>query len=441
MVGISSTNGVEASQAGSFTITRSGDLSSPLVVTFTLSGSATEGADFHPVPHTVTIPAGQSSITISILNFDNGIDDGDDSLSLTLAASPSYTLFSLPTQTLTIHEPIPGVPPTIFPPTNEVPPTVPPEVPPTVPPEVPPIPPVPPVPPPPPPPGSIGDTVWNDANGDGLQNYAETGRPDVVVSLFNASGTTMITTTMTDNNGHYSFANLNTQNQYEVKFTNPNIASNVFTTPSTFGPIALEPGQNNTGIDAGLASTGQSVYGRVWEDDNKNGIQEPGEPGINRVGVFLYGENHVMYTGVLTNADGSYFFANVPDGKYVVEFAKEHIEFFDRFSPANQGSNDDIDSDVTFADSFAGYTTQFQVSAQTKNKNDAGVVPNDDIKITITDKSVVEAAKLKVAKWNDAFETIADPQIPFLTKSKSKDQLPARITTSLIVTTIDSMSG
>ncbi len=138
-VGLASTDGVEASQAGSFTITRDGNLGSPLTLTYTLDGSAYEGSDFYPIPHTVTIPAGQTSIAIAIANFDNGFDDGYDSLSLTLDASSSYQIGSSPTQTLTIYEPIPGVPPTIFPPTifpptYEVPPTVPPDVPPTVPP-------------------------------------------------------------------------------------------------------------------------------------------------------------------------------------------------------------------------------------------------------------------------------------------------------------------
>lgn len=75
---LSSTDGVEASQTGSFTITRDGNLSSPLTLTYTLSGSAYEGLDFHPIPHSITVPAGQSSVSVAILNFDNGIDDGYD---------------------------------------------------------------------------------------------------------------------------------------------------------------------------------------------------------------------------------------------------------------------------------------------------------------------------------------------------------------------------
>ena len=77
---LSSTDGVEASQTGSFTITRDGNLSSPLTLTYTLSGSAYEGLDFHPIPHSITVPAGQSSVSVAILNFDNGVDDGYDSL-------------------------------------------------------------------------------------------------------------------------------------------------------------------------------------------------------------------------------------------------------------------------------------------------------------------------------------------------------------------------
>ncbi|MBK9463111.1 MAG: carboxypeptidase regulatory-like domain-containing protein [Sphingobacteriales bacterium] len=53
--------------------------------------------------------------------------------------------------------------------------------------------------------GSIGDYVWNDLNGDGVQDAGETGISGVTVTL-SPDGTT--TTTTTDANGNYSFDNL-----------------------------------------------------------------------------------------------------------------------------------------------------------------------------------------------------------------------------------------
>src|SRR5205814_933364 len=50
--------------------------------------------------------------------------------------------------------------------------------------------------------GSIGDFVWNDLNGNGLQDVGEPGIPGVTVTLSNGASTT------TDATGHYGFANL-----------------------------------------------------------------------------------------------------------------------------------------------------------------------------------------------------------------------------------------
>ena len=50
---------------------------------------------------------------------------------------------------------------------------------------------------------SIGDTVWLDANRDGIQDANEPGVADVAVQLFQAGGATPIATTTTDANGNY----------------------------------------------------------------------------------------------------------------------------------------------------------------------------------------------------------------------------------------------
>ena len=54
-------------------------------------------------------------------------------------------------------------------------------------------------------PGSIGDRVWNDADGDGVQDPLETGLVGVTVELLNGSGD-VIDTTTTGANGAYTFS-------------------------------------------------------------------------------------------------------------------------------------------------------------------------------------------------------------------------------------------
>lgn len=52
----------------------------------------------------------------------------------------------------------------------------------------------------------IGDRVFNDNNGNGLQDAGDTPRVGVTVKLFDASGATEQATTVTDSNGNYLFS-------------------------------------------------------------------------------------------------------------------------------------------------------------------------------------------------------------------------------------------
>ena len=60
---------------------------------------------------------------------------------------------------------------------------------------------------------SIGDRVWEDTNGNGIQDNGEGGIEDVVVNLYvcvdDAPSGEAIATTTTDENGNYSFNNRN----------------------------------------------------------------------------------------------------------------------------------------------------------------------------------------------------------------------------------------
>ena len=59
--------------------------------------------------------------------------------------------------------------------------------------------------------GDVGDYVWDDANGDGVQDAGETGLAGVTLSLVDASGNVVATTT-TDADGYYYFADIEAGN-------------------------------------------------------------------------------------------------------------------------------------------------------------------------------------------------------------------------------------
>ncbi len=113
---------------------------------------------------------------------------------------------------------------------------------------------------------ALGDYVWLDADGDGLQSALEPGLDGVGVALLNGAGQAVLSTTITAGGGMYGFAGLG-PGTYVVSFTLP--VSYSFTlqdapggagglfgsdaNPATGGtaPIVLGPGEANSSVDAG----------------------------------------------------------------------------------------------------------------------------------------------------------------------------------------------
>jgi hypothetical protein len=146
-------------------------------------------------------------------------------------------------------------------------------------------------------PPSIGRFVWDDLNGNGLQDNDEPGIPGVTVTLTGTDGlgSQVSLTTTTNDNGAYLFDNL-VPGTYTVAFTAP--AGYVFTAQDADGQgitgtansdanpatgavetLTLVSGAIATFVDAGLYVP-PSIGGFVWEDTNGNGLQDGGEPGI-----------------------------------------------------------------------------------------------------------------------------------------------------------------
>ncbi len=103
-----------------------------------------------------------------------------------------------------------------------------------------------------------------------------------------------------------------------------------------------------------VAGTKIKIGDRVWEDINKNGIQEDGEPGVNGILVLLYNGagQLVNYTRTADNADGEagyYKFPEVISSNYTVKFGipDSSEDDFDRYKATIKDAGDDLlDSDV-----------------------------------------------------------------------------------------------
>ncbi|MBK8599056.1 MAG: proprotein convertase P-domain-containing protein [Holophagales bacterium] len=69
---------------GTFTVTRTGETSAPILIPYTISGSASQGPDYTPVTGFVTMAAGVTTATITVQPVADGTYDNGESVIATL---------------------------------------------------------------------------------------------------------------------------------------------------------------------------------------------------------------------------------------------------------------------------------------------------------------------------------------------------------------------
>lgn len=190
----------------------------------------------------------------------------------------------------------------------------------------------------------IGDTVFRDWDGDGTQDAGELGMQGVTVTLLrdadnNGSFETTVGTRTTDASGNYLFTGL-AAGSYQVSVpaagsggvpTGYTLTADPNGAPisSTFD-VSLAASQSVLTADFGYRPAGTGTIGdQVFEDSNKNGVWNAGEPGIPNVTVRLYADNNtdgiidggdLLVTSTATNGAGVYGFGSLDTSrKYLVQ--------------------------------------------------------------------------------------------------------------------------
>jgi uncharacterized protein (DUF1800 family) len=91
------------SNPGAFTVTRTGDTSSPLTVDYVVGGSAVNGLDYRGLAGTVTLPAYASSAVVAVTPIPSLSEAPTSSVVLTLAAGASYSVGGAASATVNIQ--------------------------------------------------------------------------------------------------------------------------------------------------------------------------------------------------------------------------------------------------------------------------------------------------------------------------------------------------
>lgn len=189
---------------------------------------------------------------------------------------------------------------------------------------------------------AIGDLVWLDLNGNGVYDAAsEAGAPGVVVRLIGATGEISRTTTgIGAEAGRYSFDDL-APGTYSLRFDAPagytftnNGAGAIATdndndarSDGTTVPFTLAGGQQLLSVDAGLRGV-SSIGGLVWIDLNRNNVRDPSETErVAGVEVTLtvtptLTPGRPLNLSATTAENGTYSFANLPEGQARVSFTQ-----------------------------------------------------------------------------------------------------------------------
>uniref|UniRef100_UPI0027B9FE8F SdrD B-like domain-containing protein n=1 Tax=Geobacter sp. TaxID=46610 RepID=UPI0027B9FE8F len=216
--------------------------------------------------------------------------------------------------------------------------------------------------------GKIGDFVWHDTNRNGIQDSGEPGIDSITVRLFDAGNTLLATTTTGigpgGQHGYYLFSNL-CQGTYRVEVDPNTLPPGFFPTPNEVGTdrsidsngspsMVTLPANDSTDltIDFGYQSPCAGIIGNfVWNDLNKNGIQDQGEPGINDVTINLFNGPDNLIMSTTSGPNGFYQFTGLCAGSYTVEVVSATLP--PGFTPTTSnapGSTPENDSNDSPAD-------------------------------------------------------------------------------------------
>ncbi len=175
-------------------------------------------------------------------------------------------------------------------------------------------------------PARIGDRVWNDLNGNGVQDGGEPGLSGVQLYLDDNLNGVLDggeATAISDGTGAYQFGSL-LLGSYQVAVNGASVPAGwVLTTANDPTALTLNTGELRSDVDFGFQQQDAFIGDFVWNDLDGDGVQDAGEPGLSGVRVFLDANLNGVFDGGeiadLSDGSGAYQLTNLPAGVYSVK--------------------------------------------------------------------------------------------------------------------------
>ncbi|XCN73970.1 MAG: SdrD B-like domain-containing protein [Candidatus Electrothrix aestuarii] len=257
--------------------------------------------------------------------------------------------------------------------------------------------------------GTIGDRIWNDADGDGVQDMGESGIGGITIELRDGTCTPSSTceTTTTAPDGSYSFTGLSA-GDYTIVVVDPPSGTTQTGDPDATKDnstmVSLAAGQTILTADFGyeFPETGTSDIGDlVWIDADGDGIQDEGENGIPGVTIALKDSDGKIIAVDVTDSDGNYLFPDLPQGTYTVEVTDENgvLDIYTQASVPPGTTFDSVNNNPLYK-----LTTDPSVSTEYLDVDFGYLEPIPTYAIVSSFKAYVNGKDQTVLEWKTASE-------------------------------------
>ncbi|WP_287155603.1 SdrD B-like domain-containing protein, partial [Candidatus Solincola tengchongensis] len=160
----------------------------------------------------------------------------------------------------------------------------------------------------------ISGHKYEDLDGDGVHDPGEPAVPGVTVELWQDGA--KVADTITGEDGSYYFGDLE-DGVYEVREVLPAGWYPVSPPDGIHEGVEVGCGDNVEGLDF-LNRRHLSISGHKWEDLDRDGAHDPGEPAVPGVTVELW-QDGAKVADTVTGEDGSYLFGSLLPGNYTVK--------------------------------------------------------------------------------------------------------------------------